>query len=208
MRPLELFRSAGYLAANANGLVMGFVTIGLLFVYSLIFWQVQNDSAIAAGVRFLPLTIAFVLTAPLVGRLIHRAGTRLPMAVGAGLLALAALLLLRVDANTGYDALWWPFAVIGIGYGLLSTTTATAVLACVPPQRAGIASATNLTARLIGGVFGIAVLGAVLPSGHGQTFAHQFTDGLHTAMITAAAVATVGAALAASLAPSSRPTPA
>lgn len=204
--PLVLFRRAGYTAANANGLVMGFVTIGLLFVFALFFQQVQGDSAIAAGLRFLPLTAAFVLAGPLVGRVIDRVGARVPMAVGAGLLAVGALLLLRVDADTGYGPVWWPFDILGIGYGLLSTPMAAAVLGSVPAQRAGMASSTNLTARLIGGVFGIAILGALLPSGGGKAFAHQFTSGLHTAMIIAAVVAILGAALAATLIRSSRST--
>jgi MFS transporter, DHA2 family, methylenomycin A resistance protein len=206
--PLEMFRRAGYSAANANGLVMGFVTIGMLFVYALFFQQVQGDSAIAAGLRFLPLTLAFVLVGPLVGRVIDRSGARVPMTAGAALLAAGALLLLRVDARTGYDAVWWPFTIIGIGYGLLSTPMAAAVLGSVPAQRAGMASSTNLTARLIGGVFGIAVLGALLPSSGRTAFAQQFTSGLHTAMIIAAVVALLGAALAATLIPGSHSTPA
>jgi DHA2 family methylenomycin A resistance protein-like MFS transporter len=206
--PLEPFRRAGYTAANAGGLVMGFVTIGLLFLYALFFQQVQGDSAIAAGLRFLPLTVAFVLTGPLIGRVIDRAGARVPMTAGAGMLALGALLLLRVDAGTGYGAVWWPFTIVGIGYGLLSTPMAAAVLGAVPAQRAGMASSTNLTARLIGGVFGIAVLGALLPSGRGSAFARDFTGGLHAAVIVAAAVAILGAAVAATLIGSSRQTPA
>lgn len=192
---LELFRRAGYAAANAGGLVMGFVTIGLLFLYALFFQQVQGDTAIAAGLRFLPLTVAFVLVGPLVGRAIDRLGHRVPMTAGAALLAVGALLLLRVHAHTGYGAIWWPFALIGIGYGLLSTPMAAAVLGAVPARRAGMASSTNLTARLVGGVFGIAVLGALLPSVGGPAFADRFTAGLHTAMAVAAGVALLGAAL-------------
>ena len=204
---LDLFRRPAYSAANANGLVMGFVTIGLLFVYALYFQQVQGQSAIAAGLRFLPLTVAFVLTGPLVGRMIDRVGYRTPMAVGAALLAMGSLLLLRVHADSGYGSVWWPFAIIGVGYGLLSTPMAAAVLDDVPEQRTGLASSTNLTARLIGGVFGIAVLGTVLPTttSSGQTFGDQFTTGLHTAMIIAAVVAAGGATLATTLIQHSAP---
>lgn len=197
--PLGLFRRAGYTAANASGLAMGFVTIGMLFVFALFFQQVQGDTAIAAGLRFVPLTIAFVLTGPLIGRVIDRVGARVPMSVGAGMLALGALLLLPTQADTGYGAIWWPFVIIGIGYGLLSTPMATAVLGSVPARQAGLASSTNLTARLVGGAFGIAVLGAPLPSSGDAAFAQQFTTGLHAAMIIAAIVAAIAATLAATL---------
>ena len=199
--PLGFFRGAAYSAANAAGLVMGFVTVGLLFVFALFFQQVQGDPAIAAGLRFLPLTAAFVLAGPLVGRLIDRVGHRVPMTAGCALLALGPLLLLRVGAGSGYGAVWWPFVVIGLGYGLLSTPMAAAVLGAVPRERAGMASSTNLTARVTGGVFGVAVLGALLSAGGGQGFTH----GLHAALIAAVAVALAGTALTAALIPGRPP---
>jgi DHA2 family methylenomycin A resistance protein-like MFS transporter len=199
--PLGFFRSAAYSAANAAGLVMGFVVIGVLFLFALFFQQVQGDSAIAAGLRFLPLTVAFVLAGPLVGRLIERAGHRVPMATGCALLAVGTLLLLRAGAGSGYGAVWWPFVIIGLGYGLLSTPMAAVVLGAVPRERAGMASSTNLTARLAGGVFGVAVLGALLSAGGSGGADQAFTRGLHTAMIAAAAVALAGAVLTAAFIP-------
>jgi DHA2 family methylenomycin A resistance protein-like MFS transporter len=193
---LGLFRLADYSAVNVGGLVMGFVTIGLLFVFSLFFQQAQGLSAIVAGLRFLPLTVVFVLAGPLVGRAIHRVGHRLPMAAGAALLAAGALLLLRVGPGDGYAAVAGPFAVVGLGYGLLSTPMAAAVLGAVPPDRAGMASSTNLTARLVGGVFGIAVLGSFLPASGTGASAAQYAGAVQVAMLVAAAVAVLGALVA------------
>jgi DHA2 family methylenomycin A resistance protein-like MFS transporter len=201
--PLRFFRSAAYGAANAAGLVMGFVVIGLLFLFALYFQQVQGDSAIAAGLRFVPLTAAFVLAGPLVGRVIDRTGHRAPMAAGCVLLAAGTLLLLRVGPHTGYGPVWWPFVISGLGYGLLSTPMAATVLGAVPRERAGMASSTNLTARLVGGVFGVALLGALMsagassPAGGRGAAAHVLTSGLHAALIAAAAVALAGAVLTA-----------
>lgn len=113
MLPLAFFRRAAYSAANAVGLVMGFVTFGILFVFSLFFQQVHGDSAIAAGLRFLPLTIAFVIAGPLVGRVIDRVGHGAPMAVGCVLMGAGTLLLLLVNSGSGYGRVWWPFVIIG-----------------------------------------------------------------------------------------------
>jgi DHA2 family methylenomycin A resistance protein-like MFS transporter len=205
--PLTFFRRAAYSAANASGLVMGFVTIGLLFLFALFFQQVQGMSAVAAGLRFLPLTVAFILTGPLVGRLIDRIGYRAPLAAGAALQAAGTLLLLRLHATSDFGLIWWPFAIIGIGYGLMSTPMAAAVLGAVPRDRAGMASSTNLTARLVGGVFGVAVLGAVLPPARpgAAGFAAAFTAGLHTALVVAALVALAGAGVAATFMSDGRP---
>jgi DHA2 family methylenomycin A resistance protein-like MFS transporter len=200
MLPLGFFRRPAYAAANGAALVMGFVTIGVLFCFALFFEQAHGDSAITAGLKFVPLTIVFVLVGPLVGRVIHRVGHRMPMATGAALMGIAALLLLRAGASSGYGPVAWPFAILGLGCGLLSTPMAAAVLGTVPTHRAGMASATNLTGRLVGGVFGIAVLGAFLPTGTPQGGA-AFTAGLHTAVIIAAIVAFVAAAAAAAFIP-------
>jgi len=198
----RLLPPPAYSAANADGLVMGFVTFGVLFLFALFFEQVQGDTAIAAGLRFLPLTIAFVIVGPLVGRVIDRVGHRMPMALGCALMGFGSLLLLRVHAHSRYEPVWWPFVIIGVGYGLTSTPMAAAVLGAVPSTRAGMASSTNLTARVAGGVFAIAILGALLPTtgtthAGGAAFAQAFTSGLHIALIVAGAAALAGAAVAA-----------
>ncbi len=201
MLPLSYFRRASYSAANANAFVMGFVTIGTLFVYSLYFQRVCGDSPLEAGLRFLPLTVTFVVVGPLAGRAIAVVGHRPLMTTGAALFGAGNLLLLNTDVHTDPGVTWWPFAVLGLGYGLLSTPMAAAVLDSVPRARAGMASSTNLAGRLVGGVFGIAILGAFLPSGpanagHGA-FASAFVAALHSACLVAAAVAFAGAATAA-----------
>ena len=51
---------------------------------------------------------------------------------------------------------------MGIGLGLVMSPMTTAVMSTVPQARAGMASATLNTTRQVGGVFGIAVLGAIV----------------------------------------------
>ena len=169
--------------------------------------QVQGDSAVAAGLRFVPLTGAFVLAGPPVGRFIDRIGHRAPMTAGCALLVAGPIALLRAGPHSGYGTVWWPFVIIGLGYGLLSTPMAAAVLGAVPRERAGMASSTNLTARLVGGVFGVAVLGALMsagasiPAAVSADAAQALTRGLHAALVAAAAVALAGAVLTAAFIP-------
>lgn len=117
------------------------------------------------------------------------------MSLGCALMAAGCLLLLLINAGSGYGAVAWPFAIVR--YGLTSTSMAAAVLGAVPAQRAGMASSTNLSARVAGGVFGIATLGALLPTTTGHADTNAFTSGLHTALIVAAAIGLAGAAAAA-----------
>jgi len=73
-----------------------------------------------------------------------------------------------------YRLLWWNLAMLGVGMGLVMTPMTPAVMSAVPRARAGMASATTKAAREIGGVFGIALLGAIVT--------HWFTADLSTAL--------------------------
>jgi DHA2 family methylenomycin A resistance protein-like MFS transporter len=202
MLPLGYFRNRAYAAANAAGLIMGFVMFSLLFVFALYFQQVAGDSPLQGGLDFIPLCGAFAITGPFIGRNIHRTGHWPPMTGGLALIALGALLLLRSGAHSSYDEIWPPFLIIGIGYGITSTPMAAAVLDAVPPDRAGMASSTVNTARQIGGVFGIAILGSMLPAASGASdYAERFIDGMHDGLLAAAILALVGAALTATQIP-------
>jgi DHA2 family methylenomycin A resistance protein-like MFS transporter len=75
---------------------------------------------------------------------------------------------------------------------------AAAVLSAVPLGRAGMASSTMNTARQIGGVFGIAILGSLLPAATGAgDYPERFISGMHDGLIIAAICALIGATLAA-----------
>jgi MFS transporter, DHA2 family, methylenomycin A resistance protein len=198
MLPLSYFRDGAYAAANLAGLIMGFVIFSVLFVFALYFQQVAGYSPLEGGLGFIPLCAAFAVTGPLIGRGIQRTGHWPPMAAGLGLLVLGALLLLRLGVHSGYGAVWPAFLIIGVGYGITSTPMAAAVLGAVPPGRAGMASSTMNTARQIGGVFGIAILGSLLPpASSAGDYAARFMSGMHDGLIVAAGCALIGAGLAA-----------
>jgi hypothetical protein len=80
----------------------------------------------------------------------------------------------QVQADTPYSHYWWLLTIMGIGLGLVMSPMTTAVMSTVPQARAGMASATLNTTRQVGGVFGIAVLGAVVTS----SFAPRFESAL------------------------------
>ena len=79
------------------------------------------------------------------------------------LLAGAGLLLLsRISIETPYLLMAPVFAIMGIGIGATMAPMTAAVMNAVGPERAGLGSATTNSAREVGGVFGIALLGTIL----------------------------------------------
>jgi DHA2 family methylenomycin A resistance protein-like MFS transporter len=104
------------------------------------------------------------LLAPAAGRLTARVGPKLPMALGLVLAAAGVGLLVRVDPGSGYLTLLPAMLLWGCGLGVLTPAVVAAAVAALEPERAGLASGMNNTARQAGGAVGIAVFGAVAGS--------------------------------------------
>jgi MFS family permease len=162
MLPLSYFKNSTFLGSNLVGIAVAFGLFGMLFFLSLFMQQVQGYSPTEAGVRQLPSTLAVMVAAVLSGRIVGRIGARVPMTIGMTLTGAAILAFTTVEATTPYGSYWWILTVMGIGVGLVMSPVTSAIMSTVPPGRAGVASGTLNTARQVGGVFGIAVLGSIL----------------------------------------------
>jgi MFS family permease len=112
-----------------------------------------------------------IVSGPLAGRWTARVGPRVPMVLGC-LLAGGGLLLTdsELTATTSVGGLTWPLAIAGLGFGIALVSMTQAVLTLVRPEESGMAASTVNTSRELGGVFGVAVLGAVVNA--------QLTSGL------------------------------
>jgi MFS transporter, DHA2 family, methylenomycin A resistance protein len=194
MLPLGLFGRPGFSAANAVAGAMNLGTLGLLFVLTLYLQRVQDRSALAAGLALLPLFAPLSVLAPVAGRLTARTGPRAPMAAGLLVAATGVALLALLHPHSAYLALVPSLLLWGIGLGVLTPAVVAAAMRAVPAERAGLASATNNTARQAGGAIGIAAYGSLA----GDPAHQRFVTGLHGgAVITAglflvAAVTTLG----------------
>src|SRR6202041_156744 len=106
--------------------------------------------------------------APAPGALSDRTGGRPLLATGLALQAIGLGWLAAVASPTGpYLPLVPAFVITGVGMSLFFAPVANVVLSSVRRDQEGIASGANNAIRELGGVFGIAVLGAVF-SAHGS----------------------------------------
>jgi DHA2 family methylenomycin A resistance protein-like MFS transporter len=160
--PMRVARNGVIGSASLAATVMAFVIIGLLFGYSLFFQQAQHLSAAAAGYRFLPLSVAFILTGPATGRLTGARHPRLIVVAGLTLLGGTTAALTMTDSTTGYPVIALLFTGIGIGYGIVSAASAAAATSALDAGQAGLASSLNTTGRMLGGVLGVAFTGDLL----------------------------------------------
>jgi EmrB/QacA subfamily drug resistance transporter len=196
MLPLRLFRSRGFSVTNAASLLMFFGMFGSIFLLAQFLQVVQHYSPLQAGLRTLPWTAMPVFVAPVAGALSDRIGGRPLLVAGLGLQAVGLGWLAAVISPTvPYLTLVPAFVVSGVGMSLFFAPVANVVLGSVRRDQEGIASGTNNAIRELGGVFGIAVLGAVFSARGGYASGTAFVSGLAPAVwVGGAAVAAAAAA--------------
>ncbi|WDZ82831.1 MFS transporter [Micromonospora cathayae] len=162
MIDLRLFRGRQFTWGNINATVVSFALFGLLFVVPLYLQFVLGYDALATGLRLLPLIAGFVVGVGVGTRIAGRIGHRIPIATGLLLTAVGLGIgaTTTVDSGFGFAAGW--YAVAGLGIGSALTPSMDAVLAVLPPERAGSGTAITMTLRQAGGALGVAVLGSLL----------------------------------------------
>ncbi len=90
-----------------------------------------------------------------------------------------------MEVGSSYATVILPSMVMmGAGMALTMAPLSSAVMGSVEPRRAGVASATQTTSQQIGGVFGIALLGAVVTAAFNNYFrSHLLGLGLSPATV-------------------------
>lgn len=191
MLSLRLFKQRLFTVSNTAMVVVGFAIMGSSFFFSQFFVYVQGSSIMRAGLQTLPQSLAMVVVSPYAGRLAARYGFRVVVTTGLALAGLGLMALGTVHADTGYENVWWRLAVAGTGFALAMSPLTGAAIQAVSPQEGGLASGVSSTTRQIGGVFGVAVLGAIVRSR--QTGGATFEAGLNSAFLAAGIVTLVTA---------------
>jgi EmrB/QacA subfamily drug resistance transporter len=194
MLDIRLFAHRGFASVNVTALLFSFGMFGAIFFLVQFLQVVQGLSPLAAGVRILPWTAMPMLLGPVVGALSERWGGKPLVVTGLFLQATGLTWLATVTTPTvPYADLVLPFLLCGIGMTLFFVPLASLVLGAVPRSLEGVASGTNAAFRELGGVLGIAVLGAVFSSHGSYRSAVSYVNGMTSAVYVGAAVVAVGA---------------
>jgi len=164
MLDLTLFRRPAMTGVSLAALTLS-ASIFALFLYLTLY--IQEDlgyGPLAAGVRFLPLTVLAFIVAPIAGKLTVRIQTRYLLGAGLFLIAIGCLVMATTHASSTWTVLLPGFIIAGIGIGTVNPVLASSAISVVPPERSGMASGTNSTFRQVGIATGIAGLGSIFQS--------------------------------------------
>ena len=188
MVDMSLFRGRTFSAANVVGFLMSFGMFGSIFLITLFVQEIQGASPFEAGLKTLPWTATIMLVAPIAGVLTNRVGTRVLVLIGMAAQALALFWLGIVSQpGTPYTMILPAFILGGLGMGLSFAPLSDAVMGAARTAQQGQASGIYNTTRELGGVFGVAILGAVF-QGYGINSVPGFIDGFHAALLVGALV--------------------
>lgn len=167
----KLFQSRNFTAGNITVIILALGMMGSFFLLPLFLQTILGFSAIKTGTVLLPLAAMLMVAAPISGKLADRLGGKWLIVIGLAVMAVGTFWIGHFTLATTVGQLIGPFLVIGFGMGMCQAPLTNIALLDIPPDEAGGASGVFTTARQVGSVMGIAILGAFLQT----TLAHDFS---------------------------------
>jgi EmrB/QacA subfamily drug resistance transporter len=188
------FLRRGFGAGSLSISVQFFAAFGFLFLALPYLQLVLGYSPLQAAGALLPMAVVVMPLARIAPKIAAHVGVRVTGAAGLGLMATGFV----VFSTLGTDASYWHFLAgllpFGAGMALSGSPATTAIVASLPREKQGVASATNDVSRELGGALGIAVLGSMLNTAY-RSGVEEHTTGL-PATLADKATGSVGAAQA------------
>jgi EmrB/QacA subfamily drug resistance transporter len=170
---LQLFRSRAFSIANLATLAYAMSFFSVLLGNILFLTEVWKYPIERAGMAVTPGPLVVAVVSGFAGRAAARFGFRAVLVPGSACFAGALLwFATRVGLEPAYLTQWLPGTLLmGLGIGLTFPVLSAAAVSNLPPERFGVGSAVNQTARQVGGAIGVAILVAILGAPHDRSAA-------------------------------------
>jgi EmrB/QacA subfamily drug resistance transporter len=166
MLRLSFFKNPRFSAASVAITLVFFAMFGTVFLNTQYLQFVLGYTPLEAGFRVMPVA-TMIIAAPLSARLAERFGTKVVVASGLTVVAVALTLLATITIDSGYGRVAVALAILGAGMGTAMAPATESIMGSLPLAKAGVGSAMNDTTRQVGGALGVAILGSVLASSYG-----------------------------------------
>ncbi|HLX88165.1 MAG TPA: MFS transporter [Acidimicrobiales bacterium] len=183
---LGLFRIKAFLGAGAANLLSNMGRGGLQFMLILWLqgiWLPLHGYSFAStplwsGIYLVPMSIGYLASGPLSGRLSDHWGQRWFSTVGMFLAAVTFVSLLFLPVNFGYPTFALLVLLNGIGTGMFSAPNTTTMMNAVPADQRGAASGMRATFMNSGFVLSISLFFSLMIIGLSSTLPHAMSSGL------------------------------
>ena len=161
MLPPAVFRRRSFTGVQLAAFAVSSSAIAMFLYISLYLQNYLGYTPLQTGLRYLPVTVASLLAAPLAGALLSRAPARLLMSGSLALTGLGLLMMSGIGLHSGWTRLLGGFVLVGAGAGFLNPVLADVALSVVPKEQSGMAAGINNTFRQVGVAVGVAIWGAI-----------------------------------------------
>ncbi len=163
MLNLRFFRKRPFVGSTIVAYTSYFSIFSIFFFVALYLEVVASVSAYGLAEDFLPLLGGMVVSSLFAGRWVGRVGSRVPLMVGCAVAAVGVILTdLVISPHVGISSLGWTMGIAGVGFGITAVPVNFTALTSLPGEDSGMAASTTNTARELGAVTGVAILGSVV----------------------------------------------
>jgi len=192
--PFRIFRLRTITGANVVGVLVGASLFSMFFFISLYMQQVLGYSAIKAGLSYLPLAIAIILSAGIASGLVTKVGFKPILATGMVLIATGLLWFSQISPDGTFLAdILGPSLLAAVGLGFAFVPVTIAAVSGVEDREQGLASGLINTSQQVGGALGLAILAAIANSEIGTSRDPAvLTDGFSSAFLVGSGFAVLG----------------
>jgi EmrB/QacA subfamily drug resistance transporter len=164
--PLSLFRSRVISVSSAVSFLLGAIMMATLMYTPFYVQAVRGGSATDGGTAVAPMLIGWPLASAFAARLLVKMGFRPLVRLGLLLLLVSGVALAwAVRAEAPLNVFRVTMFVMGGGMGLTTMTMLVSVQDAVDWKQRGVATASSMFFRTIGGALIVGALGAVLSRG-------------------------------------------
>jgi EmrB/QacA subfamily drug resistance transporter len=203
LMPFRIFRMRTLTGANIVGLLVGASLFAMFFFLSRYMQQVLGYSALKAGLSYLPLALAIIVSAGIASQLVTKLGFKPILTAGLGLITIALLWFAQLPVDGVYVThLVGPMVIAAVGLGFAFVPVTIAAVNGVSKDESGLASGLINTSQQIGGALGLAILGTIASTKTEDliTAAHRapaavpgaLTEGFQLAFLAGAGFAVLG----------------
>ena len=168
---LRLFRNRVFRTANTATFFFGFSVMSITIFLPLLLVHVLDVSATTAGAALIPFSGGVVVGATLAGRYVDRIGYRNQIFGGGLVFAVSVLLLAGLDPSDSFLRVAIYATLCGLGAGPSMPLFTLAIQNAVDVRMVGQATSASQFFRQIGATVGAAVMGTVLMTTLGVSFA-------------------------------------
>jgi MFS family permease len=196
---IDLFRIRSFLGATVASLFASMGRGGLQFM--LILWLQGiwlplhgysfESTPLWAGIYLVPMSVGFLATGPISGRLSDRYGQKWFSTLGMVAASVTFVLLLVLPVNFPYPAFAVLILVNGLGVGMFSAPNTTTMMNSVPPEDRGAASGMRATSMNSGFVLSIGIFFSLMIVGLSAHLPTALSHGLAAQGVPSATAAKV-----------------